>query len=172
MLPADTSDAADPAKVETLNNPAVLRTLAFTVKVTEPLLPPMVVTVIVRVPGTPRTTVTVIDVVVVAPIDVTTSFTVPVAAGTVPPGTKFVPVSVTVTIWPATPDDGVIPENVGCATDEMRHAWRLSVRPPIRPPAIDIKVAGSRNWPLKALKSPPRSAAVGTYACTERPEAS
>src|SRR5437660_4338788 len=104
VLPADTSDAADPAKVETLNNPAVLRTLAFTVKVTEPLLPPMVVTVIVRVPGAPRTTVTVIDVVVVAPIDVTTSFTVPVAAGTVPPGTQFVPVSVTVTLWAATPD--------------------------------------------------------------------
>ena len=77
----------------------------------------------------------------------------------VPPGTKFVPVSVTLTIWPAIPDDGVICDNVGGATDEMRHAWIPDGNTPLG------------NWLLKALKIPLRSSGLGTYAFTDKPEA-
>src|SRR5207248_8609353 len=123
---ANTSSPADPAKVETVK-PAALRELALTVKVTDPLVPPNVDTVIPEEPAGPRsTTVPVIDVVLMDEMPRPRPFNVPVAEKNVPPGTKFVPFNVTLSIWPVTPDDGVIPDNVGGATDEMRHATRWS----------------------------------------------
>src|SRR5207244_5281817 len=122
-------------------------------------------------PAGPRSTnVPVIDVVLMDEMPRPRPFNVPFPEKNVPPGTKFAPVRVTLSIWPAMPAGGFIPVKVGGATDEMRHATRWSIRPEdMTPPGNGIEVTGSRSRPLKALTTPWRSSEVGTYAWTDNP---
>src|SRR5688572_28281746 len=125
---------------------------AVTLKLTAPLGPFAVVTVTLRAPRVAPAAIVKFAVSDVEPVTVMppTAIPVPETLTAVAPVTKFVPVSVTPTTVPSTPEDGAMPVNVGAG---IAAALTVKLTVPLAPfDVVTVTLRAPRVAPAAIVK--------------------